>query len=389
MAADVLTEPETDPAGKKTGGIIGQLFRDHGPTYLELYGSRMPAQHKKALEDIANCRTEALGGYAEYCPACGYERYSYHSCGNSSCPVCSGERRADWAESRIGELLPATYFHVVFTLPSELRALARSNQRDVYNALLRSAAEALQKLCRDPKYIGGDISAMGVLHTWTQTLDYHPHAHFVVPGGGLARGGGDWLPSRKTFLVPLKPLALLFRGIFKSHLRRAGLFDQADPAVWTMDWVVYSKPSVSCAGNVVKYLSSYVFRTGISESRIARYDGKAVTFRYTDRKNGKRLKMTLAALEFIRRFLQHTLPFNFVKVRYFGIWSTSRRHDLMLARHHILQQNPELEQEISQEPEPEPSPGFAPIDRKTCPACKQGVMTFLYEIPRLKRRPFW
>jgi len=397
MAADVLERPATAAAGKTSRGIIGQIFRDHGPKYLALYGERLPPQHAKALGDIAHCRTEALGGHVEQCSACGYERYSYHSCGNSSCPACSGERRAEWAESRIDELLPVTYFHVVFTLPEELRGLARANQKTVYNALLRSGAAALQKLCRDPKFIGGDIGAMGVLHTWTQTLDYHPHAHFVVPGGGLERGGGCWLPSRNTFLVPLKPLALLFRGIFKSQLRRAGLLNQTDPAVWSMDWVVYSKPSVSCPDNVIKYLAAYVFRAGISENRIASYTGTAVTFHYTDRKTGKRLKMTLPVLEFIRRFLQHTLPFKFVKVRYFGIWSTCRRHDLLLARHHILQQHPELDPELNGALVPElanaPAPaltsGFVPIDRKICPACKHGRMTVLHEIPRMKRRPFW
>lgn len=211
---------------------LGEVFRCYGPAYLVRFGERMPPSHCQALQDLAACRTEALGGHVYHCPACGETVYSYHSCRNRHCPKCQHAATQTWLEIQCQLLLPTPYFLVTFTLHAALRDLACSQQRTVYDLLMRTAAEALQELASDPRFVGGQIGLVGVLQTWTRDMRYHPQVHFLVPGGGFSADGSVWLPSRPQFLVRVEPLSVLFRAKFRDALRRTDLFAQAAAAVW-------------------------------------------------------------------------------------------------------------------------------------------------------------
>ena len=228
-------------------------------------------------------------------------------------------------------LLPTPYFMVIFTLPEPLPAMARSHQKVVYNLLFRTAAAALQELAADKRFVGGQIGMVGVLHTWGRDLSYHPHVHFLVPGGGLSADGQQWLRSRQGFLVHVKPLAKLFRGKFRAALQKTTLYNQAPPSVWRQDWVVHSQ-AVGNGQAALKYLAPYIFRVAISNKRIVKVAEGQVTFRYTPTGSKKSKLCALPAEEFIRRFLQHVLPIGFVKVRYYGLFASGQRHRLKQAR---------------------------------------------------------
>ena len=299
---------------------VATAVRRFGPAYRARFGAAMPARHRRALDDLAACRTAALGGHVTQCDTCGAEHYVYHSCRNRSCPSCHGVSTRAWVTARETELLPVPYFHVVFTLPAELRALVRSHQRVLLGALMRTAAETLQALAADPHYVGGTLGILAVLHTWTRTLLYHPHVHCLVPGGGLAADGVTWRPARGRYLVPVRALSVRFRARFLARLR-AALPDVVVPAAaWAKPWVVYAKPTVQGSALVLRYLARYVHRVAITDARILAVDASTVTFRYRDARAPAWRTMTLAGEEFLRRFLQHVLPRGFHKVRYYGFW---------------------------------------------------------------------
>ena len=228
-------------------------------------------------------------------------------------------------------LLPVSYFMVTFTLPEPLRRLARANQQVLYNVLFRTSAAAVQELARDPRFVGGQVGLVGVLQTWTRDLSYHPHIHYLVPGGGLSEDGQRWLCSRNAFLVHVKPLGRLFRAKFRAALQGTQLYDQIPTEVWRTEWVVHCQP-VGTGQAALKYLAPYIFRVAISNERIVKVAEGQVTFRYKDPNGGKAKRCTLPAEEFIRRFLQHVLPKGFVKVRYYGLFSPSHRARLAQAR---------------------------------------------------------
>src|SRR5262245_23344776 len=218
---------------------VAEVVRRYGPAYLERFGATMPAAHRQVLRDIAACRTGALGTVVYRCADCGRTHALGRSCGNRHCPSCQRDKAEDWLAQQTERLLPCPYFLVTFTLPSGLREVARRHQPVVYAALFRASSEALRDLASDSKHIGTDrLGFFGVLHTWGRTLEYHPHVHHVVPGGGLGAEGDHWLPSRAGFLVPVKALSILFRAKFRDALARAGLREQVDPSVWRQDWVV-------------------------------------------------------------------------------------------------------------------------------------------------------
>jgi hypothetical protein len=300
---------------------VADVLRRYGGEYLEQFGATMPGEHKKVLRAITACRTGALGTVLYACESCGRTHTVGRSCGNRHCPACQQDKTRDWLERQIDRLLPCPYFLVTFTLPAELRALARSHQRVVYAALFEASSEALRALSADPKFIGTDrMGFFGVLHTWGRTLDYHPHVHYVVPGGGLSADGSCWLPSRTDFLVPVQALSIVFRAKFRNILRREGLLDLAGPAAWRRDWVVHSQAAGDGRASL-HYLASYVFRVAIGDHRIVSCDDGKVTFTYRRVGSNRARKMTLDATEFIRRFLQHVLPAGFQKVRHFGFLS--------------------------------------------------------------------
>jgi hypothetical protein len=309
---------------------IADIFRIHGPDYRAQFGDRMLPSHLRAMHDIEQCRTEALGGQLYYCDKCRDYHYSYHSCKNRHCPKCQNGQAQAWLENQKSLLLPVTHFMVTFTLPAELRAVARSHQKTIYNILFRSSSEALQELALDPRFIGGRVAMVGVLHTWTRDLLYHPHLHYIVAGGGLS-GDGNWLPSREDFLVHVKPLSVIFQAKFRDQLKKTDLFAQVDEQVWKKDWVVHCQP-VGSGEQAFRYLAPYIFRVAISNKSILKLEDGQVTFQYKESATDQTQFCTLTAEEFIRRFLQHVLPDRFIKVRYYGLLSPSNRHLLNRTR---------------------------------------------------------
>ncbi len=349
---------------------LAEIFQQYGKAYRAKYGERMPSSHKVVMTAIERCRTEQLGGHVYTCKKCQVSEYSYHSCRNRHCPKCQNQAGQQWLERQQSLLLPSPYFMVTFTLPEPLRKIARSQQKLVYQILFQSAARALQELAQDPRFVGGQIGMVGLLHTWGRDLRYHPHVHFLVPGGGLSSDGKKWLPSRRGFLVHVKPLSKLFRAKFRAALQKTALFNQVAYQVWQKDWVVHSQ-AVGNGQAALKYLAPYVFRVAISNKRIVEVADGKVSFRYTPSGSKKSKLSTLAAEAFIHRFLQHVLPKGFVKVRYYGLFAPGQRQRLKQAK--AL-----LEAQMSSEAQPEAETSSTEADEKPlpqserfCPECGQ------------------
>ena len=284
----------------------------------------MLPSHLASMRAIEQCRTEALGGHLYYCTDCDESWYSYHSCRNRHCPKCQQDAAQNWLEKQCDLLLPVPYFLVTFTLPQSLRSLARSQQKCVYNLLFRSAAQSLQQLAQDSRFVGGQIGMVGILQTWTRDLRYHPHVHFLVPGGGLSTDGERWLRAKNHFFVHVKPLAKLFRGKMRAGLHKAGLLSPIPDSVWRQPWVVDCRP-VGKGESALKYLAPYVFRVALSNKRILKVEHDRVTFSYQNGETKQQRTCTLPVEAFIHRFLQHVLPRGFVKVRYYGRTEVVRR----------------------------------------------------------------
>ena len=351
---------------------LADVFRRYGSVYRQKYETRMLPSHRKAMRAIEQCRTEVLGGQIYYCEHCEEFQYSYHSCRNRHCPKCQWDAGEQWLVRQQKMLLPAPYFMLTFTLTDELRRVARSHQKCIYNLLFQASAAATQELARDPRFVGGKIGMVGVLHTWARDLSFHPHIHYLVPGGGLSKGQESWLPSREDFLVHVKPLSLLFRTKFRDMLRETELFDQISTTVWKQNWVVHCK-SVGDGCAALKYLAPYIFRVAISNNRILKMEDGRVTFRYKDRESGEDQYRTLAAEEFIRRFLQHVLPKGFVKVRYYGFFSSGNRPQLRRIRQ-LLSANLNWEETVDLKE-----------DAHYCPSCGQ-VMVIKQLLPPARNR---
>jgi Putative transposase/Transposase zinc-binding domain len=310
---------------------LAEIFRIHGPQYRAKFGDQMPRSHLRAMEAIEHCRTEALGGQMYYCENCHDYQYSYHSCKNRHCPQCQNGSAKAWRQSQKDKLLPVPHFLVTFTWPEALRELARSHQKLCYNILFRSSAQALQELACDPRFVGGKIGMVGVLPTWTRTLHDHPHVHDLVPAGGRAADGRQWLPARDNFLVPVKALSILFRAKVRDAVRKTPLFDLVPQELWEQDWVVHDEP-VGSGSHALHDLAPYIFRVAISNKRILTREDGQVTFPYQDSQTRAIKVCTVTAEDFIRRFLQHVLPDHVVKIRYYGLFGPGHRHALHKAR---------------------------------------------------------
>jgi len=286
----------------------------------------MLPSHRKAFTDILKCRTPIMGGKVYYCADCKKYEYSYHSCGNRNCPKCQNDKANLWLEKNKQLLLPVNHFMVTFTIPAELRAVARSNQKLFYSILFRASSQTMAKLALDPKYVGGKPGMIGILHTWSRTLIYHPHIHYIVTGGGLSENKKVWNKSRNNFLFPVKALSKIFKAKFRDELQKENLsiFNSIPTNIWKKAWVVNSIP-VGKGERALKYLAQYVFRIAISNSRIISCEKGKVTFNYKESKTNRWEIMTIQAEEFIRRFLQHVLPAGFVKVRYYGLFAVKNR----------------------------------------------------------------
>ena len=359
---------------------VAEIFQEYGTEYRAKYGQRMPISHKVAMRAIEQCRTERLGGHVYSCQACQVSEYSYHSCRNRHCPKCQQQAGQQWLEGQQQLLLPTPYFMVTFTLPEPLRQIARSQQKVVYNLLFGTAAAALQELAWDKRFVGGQIGLVGVLQTWGRDLSYHPHVHFLAPGGGLSADGQQWIRSRPGFLVHVKPLSKLFRGKFRAALRKTEVYNQVPASVWQQEWVVQSQ-AVGNGQAALKYLAPYIFRVAISNNRIVKVAEGQVTFRYTPSGSKKSKLCTLSAEEFIRRFLQHVLPKGFVKVRYYGLFAPGQRHRLKQAST-LLGADPLLERAATTQ---ETHTDTSLSEQKPailCPKCGQPMA-------RRKLRPLW
>lgn len=309
---------------------LADILIKHKEVYCQNH-SLCPEQ-SKAFEAIIKCRTTDLGGHIKYCNHCGYKEQAYNSCRNRHCPKCQFIKQAQWVDKLKANLIPVRYFHLVFTIPRCLHKTFYINQRIAYDLLFKAAAQALGICAKNPKYLGAQSGAVAVLHTWGQTLSYHPHIHMLVPAGGLSDDGMEWIHSEKKFFLPIKVLSALFRGILVNKLSKAIVKSRIRLAhdisdikhfkklMYTKPWVVYAKKPMAGPQRVIEYLGRYTHRVAITNHRIIEEKDGTVTFRYKDYRTGRyHKKLSLQAIDFIQRFLMHVLPCGFYKIRYFGI----------------------------------------------------------------------
>lgn len=299
-------------------GAIANIFQEYGLEYLDTYKNSIPSNHRKVIKAITNCRTEAYGINVFSCSKCGKTQIVFCSCGNRHCPTCQNHKTRQWLERQLDRELPGHHFMITFTVPRQLRRFMRRHQKIAYNALFAASSSALKKLSADEKFVGGDCPGFfGVLHTWGRQLEYHPHIHYIVPGGAFNKATGNWHSSRIDFYVPVAALSKIFRAKFLDEIKKAGLFDKLDPVILDMEWNVNCQ-AVGSSEASLKYLAPYVFKVAISDSRIVKVENRQVTFRYKKKKSSRWRTMNLEVMEFIRRYLQHVLPTGFMKIRYYG-----------------------------------------------------------------------
>lgn len=356
---------------------MADIFRLHGAAFRA--SQQLSEWPLKVMADIESCRTARLGGHLEQCDHCGHEHYSYHSCRNRHCPKCHREQTQEWLEKQQRRLLPVSYYLLTFTLPGSLRALAKSQPRPIYNLLMSAAQAALQKLARDPQWVGGTVPVLAVLHTWTRAMLFHPHVHLLVPAGGLSPDK-VWVSARHpNFLVPGYALSQIFRAKVKAGLKKLECLDENSP-VWKQDWTVHCKHAGS-GKKALDYLARYVFRIAISNSRLDRLENGEVTFHYRDNKTQQLQHVRLPAQDFIQRLLQHVLPKGFVKVRTYGLWSPSQQEQLAQIQQQLTAVLP------TPTPTNSTSAGASPPEDKVCPKCKCGHMVFVREIEPERKPP--
>jgi hypothetical protein len=379
---------------------VADVFRTHEKEFFAQWGHVLGAHQRKAFEAIRDCRTAALGGHVEYveqCDTCGHRLISYNSCRNRHCPKCQAMARAKWLADREAELLPVPYFHVVFTLPQKIGALALQNAREIYRILFRAASETLLTIAADPRRLGAAIGFLAVLHTWGQNLHLHPHLHCVVPGGGISRDGLHWIGcKKKSFFLPVGVLSSRFRNLFLIYLRKAfqagglkfhgEMAALASPAAFEalcrqarrIQWVVFVKPPFGGPEQVLKYLARYTHRVAISNRRLLSMEEGRVRFEYKDYADGNQIKvMTLEATEFIRRFLLHILPSGFVRIRQFGFLANRARGKRLALCRALLGAVAVPEKAAVANH----SGNVEEQDRKRCPACKIGHLVLVRLVP--------
>jgi hypothetical protein len=337
---------------------VADVFRRHGEAWRTANAGHVSLAQRRVMSAIEACRTAALGGHVEQCEDCAHTRIAYNSCRNRHCPKCQWSAAQAWLDARKAELLPVPYFHVVFTLPAAIRAIAYQNKAKVYGLLFTVAAETLAIIAADPKHLGAAIGVTAVLHTWGQKLDHHPHVHCIVPGGGISLDGQRWIPSRSSFFLPVQVLSCLFRRLFLERLEElhatgqlefftdlAGLKDAhafrayLAPLRWRR-WVVYAKRPFAGPSQVLAYLARYTHRVAIANSRLLSLSDGSVHFRWKDYRDGKIKVMTLEAGEFIHRFLLHVLPDGFHRIRHYGLFANGHRADKLTLCRKLLDAAP-------------------------------------------------
>jgi hypothetical protein len=391
---------------------VADIFRHHGAAYRESHAGALGRAQLRVMRAIELCRTAALGGHTEQCDACSYVRVSYNSCRNRHCPKCQALARAAWLEARQADLLPVPYFHVVFTIPEPIAAVALQNKRVVYNILFRAAAATLRTIAADPRHLGAEIGFIAVLHTWGQTLQHHPHLHCIVPGGGLAPDGQRWVACRPTFFLPVPVLSSLFRRLFLEALDQAFQageltfrgaltnLNQADRFAGLLrtargiNWVVYAKPPFGGPEQVLDYLGRYTHRVAIANSRLTRIEDANVSFRWKDYRDHDRQKiMTLGVNEFIRRFLLHVVPDGFQRIRHYGLLGNRARESKLARCRQLLDAPPPLPPVLALLADPHDRyEMLTGRSLRICPVCSVGSMQRTGVLPATvgRARPvFW
>jgi hypothetical protein len=381
----------------RSGPEVADIFRCYGEAYRAQHAASLSTAQRRVMSAIELCRTAALGGHVEQCDHCGHSRIAFNSCRDRHCPRCQSLARAQWLEDRRAELLDTQYFHVVFTLPGDIAAIAYQNKALVYDLLFRAVAETMRTIAADPKHLGAEIGFFAVLHTWGQNLLHHPHLHCVVAGGGLSRDGDRWITCKPGFFLPVRVLSRLFRRLFLKHLENAFAAGQLQffavldslrehdafrrylAPLRKAEWVVYAKPPFGGPEQVLDYVGRYTHRVAISNNRLIDIEDGAVRFRWKDYRQGNRQKvMSVAADEFIRRFLLHVLPEGFHRIRYYGFLGNRHRAQ-KLAHCRDLLGMPVLRPSVDP-----PEKNYR--DRcedltghclRECPACHQGQMIII------------
>lgn len=383
---------------------VADVFRRYGEAYRQQHGASMSPTQRRVMTAIEVCRTAALGGHLERCDQCGYERNCFNSCRDRHCPKCQCLVRAQWLEDRHSDLLDCPYFHVVFTVPEEVAALAYQNKEVVYGILFQATADTLKTIAADPQHLGAEIGFFAVLHTWGQTLQFHPHLHCVVPGGGLSPDGQRWISCRPNFFLPVRVLSRLFRRLFLDLLQTAfdsgklqffhaleslrdrHIFGQLLERMKSCEWVVYAKRPFAGPQQVLDYVGRYTHRVAISNNRLLHIEDGHVTFQWKDYRDRDKLKtMTLSADEFIRRFLLHVLPDGFQRIRYYGFLANRYRKEKLERCRRLLGMPTPVD--LSHAPGTEKDyreryEELTGVSLHQCPHCKQGRMLVIEILPR-------
>ena len=389
---------------------VADVFRRYGDAYRQQH-ALAPGQ-RRVMTAIETCRTATLGGHLEQCDTCEHQRNAYNSCANRHCPKCQSLARAAWLEQRTAEVLDVPYFHVVFTLPDAIAPIAVQNKALVYGLLFRATAQTLQTIAADPQHLGAQIGFFAVLHTWGQTLVAHPHLHCVVPGGGLSFDGTRWVSCRPDFFLPVRVLSRLFRRLFlqglhaayaAGHLRlEGGLERLRDPHAWAQlvgavrqpEWVVYAKRPFAGPHQVLEYVGRYTHRVAISNNRLLDMDGGHVQFTYKDYRADppQTVKtMTLAADEFIRRFLLHVLPGGFHRIRYYGFLGPRQRRTKLARCRELIRSPTSIAIPVATSPATDyrdRTEALTGISLRTCPACHYGQMIVIKRLLPVPRTAF-
>lgn len=383
---------------------VADVFRRYGASYREKYGASMSSAQRRVMSAIELCRTAALGGHLERCDECGHERNCFNSCRDRHCPKCQSLARAQWIEDRQTDLLDCPYYHVVFTVPEEIAAIAYQNKQVVYNILFRATAETLKIIAADPKHLGAEIGFFAVLHSWGQNLHFHPHLHCVVPGGGLSPDGQRWISCRPNFFLPVRVLSRLFRRLFLESLQKA--FDSGKLQFFgrletlnehlafvrhlaesrKQEWVVYAKRPFAEPQQVLDYVGRYTHRVAISNNRLLDIENDRVSFQWKDYRTGGQVKtMTLSAEEFIRRFLLHVLPNRLQRIRYYGLLGNRYRQEKLDRCHRLLGMQPPADQHTGLPPEQDYRDRCEVLTGNSvrqCPQCQRGRMVLIAILPR-------
>ena len=369
---------------------VADIFHRHGAAWRKANAGHVGLGQLQVMSAIENCRSVVLGGHVERCEDCGHRRIAYNSCRNRHCPKCQGAAAKDWLAARQADLLPVGYFHLVFTLPTEIAPIAYQNKAVVYDLLFRTAAETLLTIAADPKHLGARIGATAVLHSWGSAMTHHPHVHMIVPGGGISLDGTRWVSCRPGFLLPVRVLSRLFRRLFLTGLadahaagrlaffgeieglRRRMAFTSHLAPLRKKNWFVYAKPPFAGPEAVLAYLARYTHRVAVSNSRLIAVDERGVILRYKDyRHNGQARyrTMTLATDEFIRRFLLHVLPKGFHRIRHYGLLASAGcKANIARARELIAAPVPPIDPLVARD-NTNRDAGAAPDHRPPCPCC--------------------